>query len=93
LPGGRIRPAAACAVNVGSARTIAPVPVDLWIPAAARWSDEPGKGIPIGLWKIAEAHLGNGAKYTDIFEANRPMLSDPDKIYPGQMLRIPGSQG
>ncbi len=41
------------------------------------------------LWKIAEKHYGNGSKYTEIFEANKPMLSDPDKIYPGQMLRIP----
>jgi nucleoid-associated protein YgaU len=41
------------------------------------------------LWAIATKHLGNGAHYQKIFEANRPMLSDPDKIYPGQMLRIP----
>ena len=43
------------------------------------------------LWKIAEANYGKGkgAKYTVIFEANKPMLSDPDKIYPGQVLRIP----
>ncbi|MEM9854650.1 MAG: peptidoglycan-binding protein LysM [Pseudomonadota bacterium] len=41
------------------------------------------------LWKIAEATLGNGARYPEIFEANKPMLSDPDKIYPGQVLRIP----
>ncbi|WP_157014427.1 peptidoglycan-binding protein LysM [Mesorhizobium xinjiangense] len=43
------------------------------------------------LWKIAEKHYGKGkgAKYTVIFEANKPMLSDPDKIYPGQVLRIP----
>ena len=43
------------------------------------------------LWKIAEAQYGkaNGAKHTIIFEANKPMLSHPDKIYPGQMLRIP----
>jgi len=41
------------------------------------------------LWKIAEKHLGNGSRYNEIFEANRPMLSDPDKIYPGQVLRIP----
>ena len=41
------------------------------------------------LWKIAETTLGSGARYTEIFEANRPMLSDPDKIYPGQVLRIP----
>ena len=41
------------------------------------------------LSKIAKAHYGNAMKYPVIFEANRPMLSDPDKIYPGQMLRIP----
>ena len=41
------------------------------------------------LWKISEKALGNGARYTEIFEANKPMLSDPDKIYPGQRLRIP----
>lgn len=43
------------------------------------------------LWKIAEAAYGKGkgAKHTIIFEANRPMLSHPDKIYPGQVLRIP----
>ncbi|WP_353476258.1 peptidoglycan-binding protein LysM (plasmid) [Salipiger sp. H15] len=41
------------------------------------------------LWKIAEATLGEGSRYTEIFEANKPMLSDPDKIYPGQVLRIP----
>lgn len=41
------------------------------------------------LWAIASKFYGNGAKYTEIFEANRPMLSHPDKIYPGQKLRIP----
>jgi nucleoid-associated protein YgaU len=41
------------------------------------------------LWAIAEKTLGNGARYKEIFEANRPMRSDPDKIYPGQVLRIP----
>jgi len=46
------------------------------------------------LWKIAEAHYGagKGAKYMEIFEANRPMLTDPDKIQPGQRLRIPAAQ-
>jgi nucleoid-associated protein YgaU len=43
------------------------------------------------LWKIAETTLGSGARYPEIFEANRPMLSDPDKIYPGQVLRIPAA--
>lgn len=43
------------------------------------------------LWKIAEAQYGKGKgdKYTVIFEANKPMLTHPDKIYPGQILRIP----
>ena len=43
------------------------------------------------LWKIAEAEYGKGKgpKYTVIFEANKPMLKHPDKIYPGQKLRIP----
>lgn len=41
------------------------------------------------LWKIAQATLGDGNRYNEIFEANKPMLSDPDKIYPGQVLRIP----
>src|SRR4030095_7927780 len=37
--------------------------------------------------KIAKHYYGDANKYPQIFEANRPMLSDPDKIYPGQMLR------
>lgn len=41
------------------------------------------------LGKIAQETLGSASKYPEIFEANRPMLSDPDKIYPGQVLRIP----
>ena len=41
------------------------------------------------LWAISEKHLGDGNKYMAIFEANRPMLQDPDSIYPGQKLRIP----
>ncbi len=41
------------------------------------------------LSKIAKAHYGDAMKYKQIFEANTPMLKDPDKIYPGQVLRIP----
>lgn len=41
------------------------------------------------LWAIASKTLGNGARYEEIFEANKPMLTHPDKIYPGQVLRIP----
>ena len=41
------------------------------------------------LSKIAKTVYGDMMKYPIIFEANKPMLSDPDKIYPGQVLRIP----
>jgi nucleoid-associated protein YgaU len=41
------------------------------------------------LSKIAKKVYGNAMKYPVIFEANRPMLTHPDKIYPGQVLRIP----
>ncbi|MBP6463887.1 MAG: peptidoglycan-binding protein LysM [Rubrivivax sp.] len=41
------------------------------------------------LSKIAKKFYGDANKYPVIFEANKPMLTHPDKIYPGQMLRIP----
>lgn len=41
------------------------------------------------LSKIAKQFYGDASRYSAIFEANKPMLNDPDKIYPGQMLRIP----
>ena len=43
------------------------------------------------LWAIAEHFYGHGQgpKYQQIFEANRPLLKDPNLIYPGQVLRIP----
>lgn len=41
------------------------------------------------LSKIAKKYYGNANKYPVIFEANKPMLKDPDLIYPGQVLRIP----
>ena len=42
------------------------------------------------LGKIAKQYYGNAMKYPVIFEANKPMLKDPNLIYPGQVLRIPG---
>jgi nucleoid-associated protein YgaU len=41
------------------------------------------------LPKISKAIYGDPMKYNDIFEANKPMLEHPDKIYSGQVLRIP----
>ena len=41
------------------------------------------------LSAIAKEHYGDAGKYPVIFEANKPMLKDPDLIFPGQVLRIP----
>ncbi len=41
------------------------------------------------LWKIAEKTLNDGSKYEMIFEANREVIQDPDRIFVGQKLRIP----
>ncbi len=43
------------------------------------------------LSAIARDHLGDAGRYPEIFEANKPMLKDPDLIFPGQVLRIPGA--
>ncbi len=67
------------------------------VEGVAAVSDEVGGGEPVfhtvvkgdNLSKIAKATLGNANRYPEIFEANKPMLTHPDKIYPGQVLRIP----
>ncbi len=41
------------------------------------------------LSALAKKYYGNAMQYTKIFEANRGVISDPDKIYPGQKIRIP----
>jgi nucleoid-associated protein YgaU len=43
------------------------------------------------LSKISKEFYGTPNKYPQIFEANKPMLTHPDKIYPGQVLRIPAA--
>lgn len=45
------------------------------------------------LWNIAQRFYGDGARYTELVEANRPMIHDADEIYPGQVLRIPDAPG
>lgn len=54
-------------------------------PESTFYTVQPGDS----LSKIAKEQYGNAMKYMVIFEANKPMLSDPNKIYPGQVLRIP----
>lgn len=41
------------------------------------------------LWAISKTYYGKGSRYMEIFHANEPMLKHPDKIYVGQVLRIP----
>jgi nucleoid-associated protein YgaU len=41
------------------------------------------------LSKIAKEVLGDSSRYHELFAANQPMLKDPNKIYPGQVLTIP----
>ena len=43
------------------------------------------------LSKIAKEHLGDAGAYMKIFEANKDQLTDPDKIKPGQVLKIPSA--
>ncbi|MES1242222.1 MAG: peptidoglycan-binding protein LysM [Acidobacteriota bacterium] len=54
-------------------------------PEATFYEVKPGDN----LSKISKHFYGDANKYHKIFEANRPMLKDPDEIYPGQRLRIP----
>ena len=63
-------------------------------PSAAQGSSQPAatlytvkKGDTLSA--IAKTYYKDASKYPRIFEANRPMLGDPNKIYPGQVLRIP----
>lgn len=44
------------------------------------------------LSKIAKEHLGDANAWRQIFDANRDVLEDPDKIYPGQTLKLPDRQ-
>lgn len=81
---------------VGNAHGVAGVNTDKLKVAATVASEPVFYTVKPGdnLWKIAEAQYGkgNGAKNSLIFEANKPMLTSPDKIYPGQVLRIPKLQ-
>ena len=61
------------------------ITVEVQEPAAVFYEVKGGDS----LSKIAKAHYGDAMKYMEIFEANQPLLKDPNNIYPGQVLRIP----
>lgn len=61
--------------------------LSLTLPALASYSYTVQKGD--SLWKIAKKQMGSGTRWAEIYEANRDTVSDPAKIYPGQLLAIP----
>jgi nucleoid-associated protein YgaU len=73
-------PAAAQPAPAASPRPSAPAQ-----PAARTYTVKAGDT----LSRIAKEHLGNAAAYMKIFDLNKDQLTDPDKIHPGQVLRLP----
>ena len=73
----------------GVARVDDKLIVEVPEPEATLYTVKPGDS----LSAIAKTHYGDAMKYPAIFEANQPMLKDPNKIYPGQVLRIPPLKG
>lgn len=69
--------------------TVKPAPVQTAAPAQVAQPKYHTVQSGDTLSKIAKEVYGDVNAYNRIFEANRPMLSDPDKIYPGQVLVIP----
>ena len=62
-----------------------PAPAPAAEPGSASYTVQSGDT----LWKIAEETLGDGSRYGEIFEANRDLLDSPDRILPGQELKLP----
>ncbi|MGI6030916.1 MAG: LysM peptidoglycan-binding domain-containing protein [Eubacteriales bacterium] len=42
------------------------------------------------LWRIAQRMLGDGSRYGEIYQLNQDIITNPNLIYPGQVLRLPG---
>lgn len=76
---------------IGNTQEVDQVEDDIEVTAAAAAAESNMHVVVSGdtLSKIAKEHYGDAGKYPAIFEANKPMLTDPDLIYPGQVLRIP----
>lgn len=69
-------------IQIAQAQAAQPAPAQ---PQSQFYEVKPGDT----LSKIAKQFYGDANRYSAIFEANQPMLKDPDEIYPGQTLRIP----
>ncbi len=72
--------------NVGGIASVDDrISVDKEEPAAEFYTVKKGDS----LSKIAKRYYGDPMKYKQLFEANQPLLKDPNKVYPGQQIRIP----
>lgn len=78
-------------LSVGNIRGIEQVTDYLKVASPAPESDMYVVQSGDSLSKIAKEVYGDAMRYPEIFEANKPMLSDPDLIFPGQVLRIPAA--
>lgn len=80
-------------VETAPAAPVEPAPVSVSAETAESAPEDETRTYTVksgdSLWKIAEAMYGNGSKYMKIFEANSDLLENPDKIFPGQELKIP----
>ncbi len=74
---------------VGNVQTISQVRDNIKVDASTAESQMHVVESGDTLSKIAKSYYGDAMKYPAIFEANKPMLKDPDKIFIGQVLRIP----
>lgn len=74
---------------IGNTEGVSQVKDDITVATAGEMSDMHAVVSGDTLWGLAEKYYGDGNKYPSIFEANKPMLKDPNKIYVGQVLRIP----
>jgi LysM repeat protein len=41
------------------------------------------------LWRISRRVYGHGVRYSTIYLANQDQISDPDRIWPGQVFKVP----
>jgi nucleoid-associated protein YgaU len=77
------------ALSAGNVSSVTGVDNQLSVSASAEASQYHDVVSGDTLSAISKKYYGDANKYQQIFEANKPMLSDPNKIYPGQKLRIP----
>jgi LysM repeat protein len=82
VPADGATPAAATAATPVAAAEPAPAPAPTGVRLEVRSGDS--------LWRLAATHLGDPQRWPELHELNRDRVGDPDLIFPGQLLRVPG---